>query len=398
MNINNVSLVKKDVCTGCSACYNSCSFNAISMESDKEGFLYPLIDIKKCTSCGVCYKICPAKDEIDKDNEIIKVYAGQCKDKDLLMRSSSGGIFASIANYILESEGVVFGCCQDDKFNIKHISIKNKDELYKLQGSKYIQSDVGKTYYEAKQYLLDNKLVLYCGTPCQIDGLKCYLDKKYYNLITIDLVCHGITNNKLFKDYIDFYEIRNSIKITEYKFRHKDKKNLYYHGLMTFVKNNRIRKKRLLNNRDLYSYLYIYGYNHRLSCGKCKYASIYRNSDLTIGDYWGLETVHPELDGTKGFSVILVNTKYGENLISKADINIYNSSVDKAIKRNPNMIKSHGVNLERRFFFELYVNQGIEGVINYYYKKMRAKFFINSIKNIIPIRIRRAIKRIFKRG
>jgi hypothetical protein len=167
---------------------------------------------------------------------------------------------------------------------------------------------------------------------------------------------------------------------------------------MTFVKNNRIKKKKLLNNVDMYSYLYINGYNHRLSCEKCKYASIYRNSDLTIGDYWGLELVHPELDDSKGYSVIIINTKVGNDLVNKSGINIFSSSISNAIRRNPNIAKYHGGNSDRKLFFELYINNGIEGVMDYYNKKMRVKFLISSIKNIVPIKIKQVIKNVVKRG
>ncbi len=392
MNTNNVNLINKNVCTGCSACYSSCPVNAISMLPNEEGFLYPVIDTEKCKNCGICYKICPTEKIIDKSNKPVAVYAGQCKDKDLLMKSSSGGIFAAVASHILENDGIVFGCYQDEKFNIRHMSIKSKDELYKLQGSKYVQSEIGKTYTEAKEYLIKGKLVLYSGTPCQIDGLKHYLGKKYDNLVTIDLVCHGITNNKLFKEYIYFYQFKNNIKILDYKFRHKDKKSSRYQGMLTFIENNQIKRKKLLNNTDIYSYLYMNGYNHRISCGKCKYASIYRNSDLTIGDYWGIESAHPELDISNGYSVILANTKYGDDLIKKSDISIYSSSISKATKRNANIIKYHGENYERKIFFQLYSNGGIKNILNHYNKTMRFIFFINSIKNIIPIKIKQFLK------
>lgn len=394
--INNINLINEDVCTGCSACYNSCPFDAILMVTNAEGFLYPKINIEKCINCGLCYQKCPAKDEINKSSEPIKVYAGQCNNKDLLMKSASGGIFAAVASYVLENEGIVFGCYQDDKFNVKHVSIKNKDELHKLQGSKYVQSDVNKTYNEAREYLLDGKIVLYSGTPCQIDGLNRYLGIRYDNLLTIDLVCHGVGSNQYYKDYLEWYKRKKNIKIIDYKFRTKKRNFMTCEGELTYIKRGKLINKPIYYDIDIYYSQYMKGLIYRKSCYYCRYANRYRISDFTVGDYWGIECEHPEIKLVNGVSAILVNNEKGISILKNADISLYESEFSKASKFNGNLKQPTKISIFRNKIFDCYIRGGFEEVAKHYGEKMHTQKLVRYMKNIVPISYKRKLKNVLK--
>ena len=195
-----INIIEKSKCTGCSACANICPKNCIEMIRDEEGFLYPQINFDICGECGICEKICPvANFEYIKDDTDTIAYAVINKNNDIRKKSSSGGVFTLLAEQVLDNNGVVFGAAFDKNFLVKHISVENKEELDKLRGSKYLQSDVGDTYTIAKANLDNGRQVLYSGTPCQIAGLLSFLKKPYKNLITVDLICHGVPSPRLWK-------------------------------------------------------------------------------------------------------------------------------------------------------------------------------------------------------
>lgn len=391
MNKNNINLIKEEDCTGCRVCYNSCPFDAISILPNKEGFLNPVINKGKCKDCGICYNACPVNKKTE-NTEPIAIYAGQCNNKDLLMKSSSGGIFAAIASYVLEHNGIVFGCHQDNEFNVNHISIECKDELYKLQGSKYVQSDIGITYNEAKEYLIEGKLVLYSGTPCQIDGLKNFLGKEYSNLITIDLICHGVGSNQYYKDYLNLYERKKNIEIIDYRFRTKTSDFMTCQGELIYKKRKKLIIKPIYNDVDIYYEQYMKGVIYRKACYNCRYANKNRISDLTIGDYWGIEIEHPEITLVNGISVILVNTQKGINILKKSDLSIYNSTFDKASKFNLNLKHPTQMTKLRNEIFDSYVKGGFEEVVKKYSRRIYLKKGIRYIKNIVPIAFKRKLK------
>ena len=207
-------LKNKNHCTACGSCANICPKNAIRMKEDEYGFLYPSIDEEKCINCRLCEKVCQNIDALSK-NSPSKTLALQSKDHTLSQKSSSGGMFAQIAKYVLSKNGIVFGCAMEknqDNFEIKHIYIDNEKDLYKLQGSKYVQSDIKNTYRETKQFLEQNRLVLYSGTPCQIAGLKSFLQKEYSNLV--ELIQQNINSIKILADEKDIkinFEQENNI-------------------------------------------------------------------------------------------------------------------------------------------------------------------------------------------
>ena len=285
----------KKNCCACGACMNICPKNAIKMQEDEYGFLYPQIDENKCVQCGACQKVC-AYQNGQVGNTPIKCYAAVNKDKEELMKSASGGIFAAMATTILKDDGVVFGAALDFEnghAHPHHIAVREVSQVYRLQGSKYVQSAIENTYVEAKEELDLGKKVLFSGTPCQIAGLYSYLRKGYENLYTIDVICHGVPSAKFFDDYIQYMTKKNKAKaVISYSFRDKKK---------GWGMNNRIgfeyasgKKKNMYIPARLTSYntFFLDGDIYRENCYQCPYAKRESTVDFTIGDYWGIEKEH----------------------------------------------------------------------------------------------------------
>ena len=170
------------------------------MCADEEGFKYPVIDRNRCVECGKCVRTCPITNK-QKKNPVVASYIAINNNKNQREASASGGLFSVIAHYILERNGVVFGAAYDEKLRVKHIAIEHEADLEKLRMSKYVQSDLGDTFKQVDKYLKADRIVLFSGTPCQVAGLRAYINREDANLILLDLVCHGVPSPKLFEDY-----------------------------------------------------------------------------------------------------------------------------------------------------------------------------------------------------
>jgi len=294
-------------CTGCRLCEQKCNKNAISMQSNAEGFLYPSISTQLCNQCGQCKKICPMF-KSDLQNDVLEVFAAKSLNREQLLKSASGGIFAALAENILERNGVVFGCAYDENLVAKHIGIENSSEIYKLQSSKYVQSDTLNTYTRARDFLEQNRQVLYSGTPCQIAGLRAFLAKDYENLVTVDLICYGVPSPGLFAKYIEWLSKKMDGKIIGYNFRSKERNGWGYEIEIKTKTKTKYTKETL----DPYYSGFAKGKTFRECCYFCKYACGKRTGDITLGDYWGVKQVHPEFFSRDGVSVVLVNTQNGK--------------------------------------------------------------------------------------
>lgn len=220
MNYSKADFNDKQNCCGCSACYNICPTNCIQMIEDAEGFIYPKIDEKSCIDCKLCKIVCPVLNGKEQTKMPV-FYGSKNKDNEIRLKSSSGGIFFSIAEYVISNGGMVFGAAFDNNMALEHIEVENVEGIYKLMGSKYLQSNIKNTYVRAEQYLKDNKIVLFTGTPCQISGLKTFLQKDYENLYLVDVVCHGVPSPKVFREYMKELNAINKSKIKDIHFRDK---------------------------------------------------------------------------------------------------------------------------------------------------------------------------------
>lgn len=342
INIEN----KKD-CTGCYACANICPKNCISMDRDIEGFRYPIINKSKCIECNLCEKVCPLIHERKIDNNPI---AFACYNKDELIRkkSSSGGIFSLLAQVVIENNGVVFGAKFDENFNVIHDYASNIDEVAVFRGAKYVQSTIGNTYKDAKEFLDNGKMVLYSGTPCQISGLKRYLRKDYDNLFCVDLICHGVPSHKAWSKYKNY--LSNGKQIESISFRDKKYGWKSYSVKFKFKDGS---EKLIKGSEDKYIRGFIGDIYLRPSCHDCKFKTLNRESDITLADFWGINNVLEEMDDDKGTSLIFVNSEKGQRLLENISDSIIKKDVDinEAVKYNLSAIKSSYCNPRREYFF-----------------------------------------------
>ena len=308
-----IDKLPKNDCTGCFACLQRCPQGCISKKKNAEGFLAPWIDLAACTQCNACEAACPVLSPVPR-HACLSAYAARNKDEVSLMQSTSGGVFPVLAQRTLQGGGVVFGVCMEADGMVKTIGITDAAELPRLQGSKYVQSDVGNSYMEAKKILRMNKPVLFTGTPCQIAGLYGYLGKDDANLLTVELVCHGVPSQELFSKVWQWLESRQRQKLVRWVFRSKKTEGWAQIDELCFTHSVQYRREML----SPYARAYLQGKLNRESCYRCRFACEERIADITLGDYWGIAKVHPEFDARRGASLILANTDKGIQSVKAA--------------------------------------------------------------------------------
>lgn len=392
--IENNTIEKLDItdCCGCSSCFQRCPKNAISMKENNEGFLYPEIDKEKCVSCGLCVKACPQfKKCANKSEHFPLAYAVYNKNEDEIIKSSSGGMFSVIANYVIENNGLVIGAAFDEQNIVKHIYIEDKKNLDKLRGSKYVQSDINGMYKIAEKNLKLDKLVLFTGTPCQIAGLKSYLGKEYANLILIDVVCHGVPSPILFKKYLKYLENKYKSKIKSYEFRNKEKRGWGLTAKITTV-DNKVRYIR--SDNDPYYNNFLECNTYRNSCYKCHYTNFIRESNITLADYWGILSIHPNFYSEKGVSLIIVNDKRGKEIfdIVSKKIHYIETDLEKASRKNMNL-KRPSIKKKRRK--SIYDGLETKNETSFIKENLKIEFNLkNKIKSIVPYQVKLIVKKL----
>lgn len=297
-------------CSGCGACANICPKDAIKLVLNEEGFLMPQIDKNKCIDCGLCKKKCPTLGTQDYMKEHNSCYALMAQDE-LRMISSSGGAFTVLAEEIINQGGVVVGAAWIDDYNVEHVVAESINDLEKLRGSKYVQSNTAMTYRETKRFLENGRKVLYTGMPCQIDGLMHYLGKDYDNLVTIDVLCRGIVSNELFKKFIN--ENYRGQKIDKISF--KDKEPLGWGATTSYTFANGMVEKSNIHN-SIWMYAYLANIMNRQSCYSCKFNTVKRVGDISIGDFWGIDKYDKTYNDKKGTSIVITSSKKGDDLVN----------------------------------------------------------------------------------
>ena len=299
-----IEISNKKECSGCYACVSICPKRCISMQIDNEGFWYPLVDKNECIECGMCEKHCPVK-KSKRNYRDIEGYAAINKNSTVQKRSSSGGVFTLLAEYVLENGGVVYGAAFDEEYMVRHIGVERIHELGKLQGSKYVQSQMGSIYLEVKEKLNRGKIVYFSGTPCQVDGLIAFLGKEYDNLICQDIICHGVPSPKIWKQYLKQFNIEKNAKIL-----FRDKRTGWESYSFTIDQREKYTQRA---SENLYMKVFLNNLCLRPSCYQCHSKGNFRKSDITLGDFWGVEKVCSEMYNEKGTSLILINSEKGKN-------------------------------------------------------------------------------------
>lgn len=388
-----------DYCTGCGACVDKCPVKAISLMEDM-GCLKPNINHDKCISCSVCKIVCPNFNPISDAQLDKRSYIGFFKDSDISRKSSSGGIFVALAKYILSKEyGVVYGAAITYDSNIltcRHIRICDEKELYRLQGSKYVQSRSEGIYSKVKEDLASGKLVLFSGTSCQIASLRNFVGNQE-KLYTVDLVCHGIPKDKLFYDYVSFLEKKYNGSVEDISFRAKD---ITYHGLtMSYTIKVRINSdkkspniKTIVRPKSSFYALFSNRAGYRESCYHCKYASLKKPADITLGDFLPKpsEVFDYGLDYEQHYSSIFVHSPKGLELLDAISDTIWYQEIpmDIMLKHHLNMQYPSVMSSSGAYFLCLYKKGGFE--------RLQRHIEILNIKLLMKHLIRCVLKKLHK--
>ncbi|MCD2346260.1 Coenzyme F420 hydrogenase/dehydrogenase, beta subunit C-terminal domain [Clostridium guangxiense] len=370
-----------------------CPKSAINMQDDDKGFKIPIVDLEKCIDCGLCDKVCPYNKIIcKKENKDVEIYAVKRKNEQDRMASQSGGAFSSIAEYVIKNNGIVFGV-KSDQYNVYYTRINNISELNCLKGSKYVQAEVRNTYSEVMNDLNKGLMVLYCGTACHINGLISFLKLKNIkteNLITCDLICHGVPSPKIFKEYYKYLKKKYGI-ISEFNFR--SKKITGWRGSISSFKDN----KNTLISSNNYANIFYSNLELRENCYDCPYASTNRIADITIGDFWGIEKYYKTFDDNKGCSVMILNTKKGRRIFEniKEDIVYQKFNIGECIQ--PNLQHPSEKPDEYNEFWNEYMNNGFLSAVTKYCDFNDKNDFKYSIINRIKRKSKYYLKKCLKK-
>lgn len=348
-----INIKEKHNCCGCSACVSICGRSAIELKEDQEGFLYPSINEEDCVDCGLCDRVCPILRYDVKRTSQTKpmIYAVHHRDSVIWRTSSSGGVFSALADYVLSQHGCVFGAAYNNDFQVTHIKIEDKEHVKALRGSKYVQSNTTGIYEKVRAELRSGRLVLFSGTPCQVEGLKGFLLKHYDNLITVDLVCHCVASPKIFSDYIELLHRKKGGRIRTINMKDKtlgwgnQKIRIDFEDGTTWFNNP---------ETNLWGELFYSQLISRPSCHMCRFANLERPGDITIGDFWGIERSHPTFHDRRGISLVLLNTDKGIKVFDpvKESCNYISCIEDECLQ--PSLLRPVAPSLKRDMFWSYY--------------------------------------------
>ena len=361
-----INIINKIDCCGCGACAQSCPKNCITMQSDEEGFLYPKLNKDQCIDCGLCNKVCPVINQ-NNSHKPLRVFAAKNKDEEIRKQSSSGGIFTKLAEVVIREGGVVFGARFDEEWNVVHSWTDNVEGLAVFRGSKYAQSKIGHCYIKVKDFLNDNRLVLFTGTPCQIAGLKNFLRKEYNNLLCVDIACHGVPSPLVWQTYLrsvslqfnnaktEEIEAKSLYKIKKISFRNKELGWKNYSFYLQFTDDKIVSQ---IFHENLYMQVFLQDLCIRPSCTDCPAKKCKSGSDITIADYWGIEKFYPKFDDDKGVSLVLINSNKGWQMFESLDLDTIETTYTEALEGNNALESSIEGNKYTLEFWKLFHKKG----------------------------------------
>lgn len=346
-----IKIADKSSCCGCEACRNVCPRQCITMQEDREGFVYPEVDATACVDCGLCETVCPVLHPGQRRLPV-EAYAARNRDESVRLASSSGGVFTRLAEWILDRGGVVFGARFNEKWEVVHDYAETREALARFRGSKYVQSRIGDTYRQAERFLKEGRMVLFTGTSCQIAGLKRFLRREYDNLLAVDVICHGVPSPKVWRRYLNDLTEGTPESISSVSFRDKQE------GWRNYRLSIKAKETELSHVRPymgVYSRLYLFELMSRPSCHTCPSKGGRSCSDMTLGDFWGIERVDPAFDDDRGCSVVLVYNPAWGPILEGIDIRMV--AYDQVLSGNPSIEHSVKPSINRKYLFRL-LNQG----------------------------------------
>lgn len=354
---------QKSECCGCSACASICTSKAIRMERDKHGFLYPEIEKEKCIDCGQCRKICPISNQAESAGTGQPVaFAVKNRDETIRNKSTSGGVFYELAVSVLEKGGTVYGAVFDENFQVVHFRGECLSDIYKMQGSKYVQSNMNGIFESVRKDLINKKTVLFTGCPCQVDALKHYLkDAEQSSFITCDLICRGVNSPKAWNDYLK-YTTKNE-KILEVRFRDK---SLGWRTPQMYIQTAKVTYMES-SSYDCFFQAFFSSLILRDSCFACKYCNVHRYGDITIGDFWGIEKIDSEMNDDRGISLVLLNSYKGKEFFEKILDKFYVKEVEINDVEQPSLKKPEEYPVNYNKFWTDYSKKGIGYVCKKYF-------------------------------
>ena len=391
------------------ACAQRCPRQCITMREDYEGFLYPYIDKKLCINCNLCERVCPTLNQKGSKRPL-SVYAAINPNKNIRLDSSSGGIFSLIAEKVIASGGVVFGARFNSQWEVIHDYCDSPNGLKAFRGSKYVQSRIGNCYQMAERFLKSDKTVLFSGTSCQIAGLHNFLGKKYNNLLTIDVVCHGVPSPLVWREYINavtedpnsiigkntvLHNSNKNIIITDISFRDKRAGWKKFCFSVSGKSNEDIQNNHhsVIFSETHYENLFLGGFLKdiylRPSCYTCPAKKGKAGSDITLADYWGVGKYHAEMDDDNGTSLVLLNTTKGQEIFSELELKKQETTYEEALSENLSIEESVKCPKLRQYFYRNYIPGNSQIITRKVLNKMkpslttRVKFKLNQLLSSI---------------
>lgn len=364
----------KNICCGCEACCQACPKNCIEMIVNKKGFLYPKVDNRLCIDCDLCNKVCPAVEDVES-RPFSGVYAAKNDNAAIRLKSSSGGIFSVLAEYVIKNDGVVFGTRWNERFEAVVDWTETIEGIGTFRGSKYVQSRIGNSYNKTKGFLDDGRLVLFSGTPCQIMGLKHFLRKEYDNLLTLEVICHGVPSPKVWQEYLSIIirplggdgknTVSSSLKlpsvVTGVNFRDKTNGWKKFGFRINYCSDDRSSEQNSVFESTIGSFIESFDQNEymraflsnltlRPSCFNCKAKAGNSGADITIGDLWGVDKLNPEIDEDKGLSLIILHSKKAKNIFDDLNVNLLPVGDEYVTIYNPSYLRS----VEQPYLYEYF--------------------------------------------
>ena len=328
-----IQITNKVDCCGCSAGAMKCPKHCITMQTDSEGFLYPVVNKADCIDCGLCEKVCHELHPYEQ-RKPLNVYAAINKDEEIRLKSSSGGIFYLLAEKTISEGGVVFGARFDEDWQVVIDYAETMEGIKPFMGSKYVQARTATAFKDAEAFLKQGRKVLFSGSLCQIAGLHHYLRKEYDNLTTVDFVCHGVPSPKVWQRYLDEVVTAGKRAINDVKFRNKSNGWKKFNFVLSYNQEEKTHSLCSWHQQNHYMRAFLSDMILRPSCHECRAKQGSSHSDITIADFWGINIEMPEMDDDKGTGLVLVNTDKGRQALDWSKVTQKESSIEVASKYN----------------------------------------------------------------